>query len=243
MYTAHLRQIVRKRCESCSQTFCYACGERVSASRDQNGKLTIDESPLFHCANMQGVILGVGLLILEQSFAVQIGDASFADRSAGNSKKRKVSTPSTPVTEQDDDDDMAFYGTHSMPLKGKKTKAIGVGYAGNQREDVRHCSHSLGLSALLTFLYRTLDSSKHLQSKRRRTRRLEPSSRMSENSYLIFTERMGGRRATTYRIRRPWHTYAGNSTTSVVRFCSSVISSTTTSIGFGPSRPLVAAVA
>ncbi|KAL5530457.1 hypothetical protein ACEPAF_6715 [Sanghuangporus sanghuang] len=131
-YIQHLKEIVRQKCRKCSSTFCLACGERVTASRDQSGKLTLDENPLFHCANLQGVILGVGLLMLEQIFAEQIGDASFAASRTGNSKKRKVSTPSTPVPDPDEDDDI-YYG--SPPSKGKKPKAAGIGYAGNGRED------------------------------------------------------------------------------------------------------------
>ena len=135
MYISHLKEITRRTCPTCSSTFCLACGERVTASRDQSGKLAVDENPLFHCANLQGVILGVGLLMLEQIYAEQIGEASATARrpNPSNSKKRKVSGPSTPAPDPEDEEYTFFVPPQS---KGKKPKAAGIGYAGNVREDV-----------------------------------------------------------------------------------------------------------
>ncbi|KAH8105029.1 hypothetical protein DFH11DRAFT_1645277 [Phellopilus nigrolimitatus] len=138
MYITHLKQIVRKQCPNCSSNFCFACGEPVTAERDHTGRLTLDENPLFHCANMQGVILGVGLSMLEQMFAEQVSHASGSEGS-GNSKKRKAQTPTTAQTADPDDDDEDYYATVT---KGKKVKG-GIGYAGNLRED-----HSGQLEAL-----------------------------------------------------------------------------------------------
>lgn len=96
--------------------------------------MVLDENPLFHCSNLQGVILGVGLGMLEQLFSEQIRDVG-VPRSITenkNTKKRKVGPAGTinPLLDIDDDEDDVYYGA-----KGKKAKG-GIGYAGNVREDV-----------------------------------------------------------------------------------------------------------
>lgn len=130
-----MKHTVRIRCPSCSNTFCLACGEPVIAERDQTSRLVLDDNPLYHCANMQGVILGVGLSMLEQMFLEQVRDAGSSSTSRGkpdsNSKKRKAGTTSTPQPIDVDDDDDVYYAR----AKGKKARG-GVGYAGDLREDV-----------------------------------------------------------------------------------------------------------
>ncbi|EJD00913.1 uncharacterized protein FOMMEDRAFT_135199 [Fomitiporia mediterranea MF3/22] len=140
-YIDHLKKIVQQKCPKCSSTFCFACGERSTSAKDANGKATANDDPLFHCSNLQGVILGVGLLMLEQIFAEQIGDTSFAVVRSGNSKKRKVTTPSTPAPDPDDEDDSYCISS----TKGKKSKAGGIGYAGSNRED--HSGQAQALAA------------------------------------------------------------------------------------------------
>lgn len=77
--------------------------------------------------------------MLEQLFSEQ-GQQSTdnQDHKARNNKRRKmdVTSNSTPAQDIDDDDDV-YYAN----IKGKKAKG-GVGYAGDQREDVS-ASHSM----------------------------------------------------------------------------------------------------
>ncbi|KAI5116954.1 hypothetical protein M0805_001927 [Coniferiporia weirii] len=126
LYIAHLKQISREKCPNCSTYFCFACGEPAAAVRDHSGKLTLDENPLFHCANLQGVVLGVGLAMLEHMFTEQVEDAS----SSGSENLRKRKSPTVRAIDPDDDD-FVYY---SSATKGKKAKG-GIGYAGSPRED------------------------------------------------------------------------------------------------------------
>jgi hypothetical protein len=86
-----------------------------------------DDDPLFHCSNLQGVILGVGLYMLEQMFAEQNKEPmENKEHKARVSKRRK-----TDFTNDLDEDDGVYYGT----MQGSKKKG-GIGYAGDQKEDV-----------------------------------------------------------------------------------------------------------
>jgi hypothetical protein len=85
-------------------------------------------NPLFHCANLQGVILGIGLHMIEQLFQEQ---HHVPDDPVGGSKKRKVSPQAGGPGVYDDDDE---YLSSEM-VRGKKAKA-GTGYAGLGKEDV-----------------------------------------------------------------------------------------------------------
>lgn len=92
---------------------------------------------LFHCSNLQGVILGVGLAMLEMMFVEQrrqLGDEqSQGGSKAKTSKKRKMDIhPHSSLINGDDDDDDTYY--MSLPV-GKKARG-GTGYAGDGREDV-----------------------------------------------------------------------------------------------------------
>ena len=92
----------------------------------------MDDNPLFHCSNLQGVILGVGLSMLEQLFVEQSQDSMKVPLlSDKNNKKRKVQDV-VPVDEMDEDEDMYY---SSAAARGKKAKG-GTGYAGAAKEDV-----------------------------------------------------------------------------------------------------------
>ncbi|KAJ3556879.1 hypothetical protein NM688_g1784 [Phlebia brevispora] len=132
-YTAHLKKIVPRVCKGCDKPFCFACGESTSshaASTDKN-------ESLFHCANLQGVILGVGLAMLEQKFLDE-AQATPLDQNQ-KAKRRKVSADSTPGSNNDTEDDDDGYPFHFGMVvhghTGNKAKA-GTGYAGNQKEDM-----------------------------------------------------------------------------------------------------------
>jgi hypothetical protein len=126
-----LKGLVRKLCPRCNKQFCLACGETIAGGQSK------DEDILFHCPNLQGVLLGVGLFMLENKYTEQFSPAVLDDISQSKSrniKRRKTGTGnSSPASEVDEYD----YGS-SGPA-GKKAKG-GTGYAGSQKEDV--WSHS-----------------------------------------------------------------------------------------------------
>ncbi|CAE6396356.1 unnamed protein product [Rhizoctonia solani] len=126
-YTNTLRETVQQTCPKCKQVYCLACGEGVSSTPSQ--QRSFPGAPgvanvLFHCANLQGVILGIGLHMIEQLFQEQ---HRTHDDTVGGTKKRKVS----PQAGSYDDDDE--YMSNEM-VRGKKAKA-GTGYAGMGKED------------------------------------------------------------------------------------------------------------
>ncbi|KAJ7180040.1 ubiquitin conjugating enzyme family protein [Mycena crocata] len=128
-YIAHLRGVVQKTCQRCHGEFCLACGEPVTEKVQRPGAAAPGD-PLFHCADIQGVIIGVGMSVLEQMFSEQSDSGSAADHKTRNSKRRK--TGKVHSTEGDDDDDDGIF-KHMGP-SGKRAKG-GVGYAGDQKED------------------------------------------------------------------------------------------------------------
>ncbi|KAF4619548.1 hypothetical protein D9613_005238 [Agrocybe pediades] len=125
-YIDRLRSKVTKICPRCHSKLCLACGEPVSVDHEKHASTRDD--PLFHCSNLQGVILGVGLTMLEQLFNEQNQDQSdAADSSIRNNKRRKTNTTSTQDGDEED-------GTYYANIKGKKSKG-GTGYDGDVTED------------------------------------------------------------------------------------------------------------
>ncbi|KAI0371531.1 ubiquitin conjugating enzyme family protein [Pilatotrama ljubarskyi] len=136
-YIKHLRTIVPRSCVRCQKTFCFACGESAAPSHNKvPAPLDVDAS-LFHCANLQGAILGVGLAMLEKAFLDDAQETSGGQKSGERTsrKKRKMETPPvvTPDFNDDEDDDEDPY--YTTPVQGKKAK-LGTGYAGDAREDM-----------------------------------------------------------------------------------------------------------
>ncbi|KAH7887767.1 hypothetical protein F5I97DRAFT_1805231 [Phlebopus sp. FC_14] len=134
-YIEHLRRIVTTSCPSCNIEFCYACGEPTN-SGNHRPTASVGDVSLFHCSNLQGVILGVGLAMLEMIFAEQRQPPADEQRQglqrSKSSKKRKMDMhPHLSTPNGDDDEDDGYY--ISLPV-GKKAKG-GTGYAGDQRED------------------------------------------------------------------------------------------------------------
>ncbi|ESK95974.1 ubiquitin conjugating enzyme family protein [Moniliophthora roreri MCA 2997] len=130
-YIDQLRKIAPRTCERCHTEFCFACGESASADKTSRASMAQNYDPLFHCSNLQGVILGIGLYMIEHMFTDQSGEGSessgIKEPKARNSKRRKTDSPA-PVDVDEDDD--VYYGA----VKGKKQKG-GIGYAGDQKED------------------------------------------------------------------------------------------------------------
>jgi hypothetical protein len=144
-YVQRLKGLVRKLCPRCNKLFCLACGESIAETQSK------DEDILFHCPNLQGILLGVGLSALENKYSEQYSPASLGDASQSrsrNTKRRKMTTGnSSPASEIDDYE----YGI-SGPV-GKKAKG-GTGYAGSQKEDV--CVTQLPINP--SFNHRPIDN-------------------------------------------------------------------------------------
>lgn len=131
-YTEHLRAVIKRSCPTCNIEFCFACGETVNIANNRPSASSGHNS-LFHCSNLQGVILGVGLAMLEATFAEQrqqlTCNGNQGPQRSKSNKKRKLHAHSTPTG--DDEESDSYYASFSM---GRKAKG-GTGYAGDHRED------------------------------------------------------------------------------------------------------------
>ncbi|GFZ49786.1 hypothetical protein JCM24511_07189 [Saitozyma sp. JCM 24511] len=84
-YTSYLASVIRPVCPECSHVTCLACGDPVDRAPpqlnfsfgDDGGKAkdrgnastsSLEVPELLHCVNLQGVIIGVGLYMIEQAF-------------------------------------------------------------------------------------------------------------------------------------------------------------------------------
>jgi hypothetical protein len=116
-YTEHLLSILERQCPRCAKTFCFACGEALSEKRAAGA------DPLFHCPELQGVLIGVGLSMVEHMVAAQAGagdaDADDATAAPVSNKRRNAA---------DDGAKKARVKTSVAPG--------GTGYAGAAQEDV-----------------------------------------------------------------------------------------------------------
>jgi hypothetical protein len=91
---------------------------------------------LFHCPDLQGVILGVGLAMLEQTFAEERRDKPMEKASKATTGKRRKAT-ATPISQGLNDDIFPAASAGN----GKKAK-LGTGYAGDIKEDVRSFTYA-----------------------------------------------------------------------------------------------------
>jgi hypothetical protein len=132
-YINHLRGIVHKKCRRCHKEFCFACGESVNSQKSPDSTKAPNDHALFHCSNLQGIILGVGLAMLEQLYHDQLQNPLGSENKVRTSKRRKTDPviSASMILDPDDDDDNYL----SPPAQGKKLK-VGTGYAGDQKEDV-----------------------------------------------------------------------------------------------------------
>lgn len=118
--------------------FCFACGEPINGPKPLEPTKAKDDSDLFHCSKLQGIILGVGLAMLEQLYHDQLQNLLCPENKTRTSKRRKTDPViSQMILDPDDDDDNYL----SPTTQGKKSK-LGVGYAGDQKEDVSYHSCS-----------------------------------------------------------------------------------------------------
>ncbi|KAF8655221.1 hypothetical protein AX16_003128 [Volvariella volvacea WC 439] len=125
-YTERLKNTVRKTCRNCHTDYCLACGEPISGERTKRVGSTAEDDILFHCPNLQGVILGVGLFMLEQQFIEPAPESHGSDESDRIPKRRKTNAPGSITSE--------WETQNYMSEVGRKAKG-GIGYAGDQKED------------------------------------------------------------------------------------------------------------
>ncbi|KAG6896936.1 hypothetical protein C0992_005201, partial [Termitomyces sp. T32_za158] len=128
-YIEQLRKVVGQTCKACNFEFCLACGESSAGDKVKRPDAG-EHDALFHCSSLQGVILGIGLSMLEQSFIEQIHEPrEIKEQNSRTPKRRKTDQAASLDL---DDEDVAYY--RSLP--GTKKKQVGgIGYAGDMKED------------------------------------------------------------------------------------------------------------
>lgn len=196
--------------------YCFACGEPMPEAEQS------EDQCLFHCARLQGVILGVGLTMVEQSFVGEVQEK--ADGKTGKvtaGRRRKATTTPSPNGANDDDDFLV-----DLPTFGKKAK-LGVGYAGDVREDVSHPLFDIHTRHEPNKLdFRLPASSKHKLSRTQKTRSSPRCSRAFGYISRICAARAVASRVTSFRIQLPLLTYDDGSTSLAVSFYATIHLST-----------------
>ncbi|KAJ7068237.1 ubiquitin conjugating enzyme family protein [Mycena amicta] len=127
-YIKHLQSIIQKTCPRCQSELCFACGEPITDKVQRPGAAAPGD-PLFHCADVQGVILGMGLYMLLEHMVQSQAAASPDAKSRNNNKRRK--TGKVLPKDADDDEEEPYFNVVGT---GKRAKG-GTGYAGDQKED------------------------------------------------------------------------------------------------------------
>nr|XP_019009265.1 uncharacterized protein I206_05913 [Kwoniella pini CBS 10737]OCF48046.1 hypothetical protein I206_05913 [Kwoniella pini CBS 10737] len=121
-YTTYLNSKIRPICPQCSQATCLACGERVNdiGPFDEKGKnpFLVSNDVLLHCPNLQGVLLGVGLHMIEQAFSTQHESRSLTTSIANPPSKKQNAG-----------------AIHDNLKKTVKISSKGTGYSGSSKED------------------------------------------------------------------------------------------------------------
>ncbi|KAF7332161.1 Baculoviral IAP repeat-containing protein 6 [Mycena kentingensis (nom. inval.)] len=129
-YIKHLQGIIQKTCSRCQSDFCFACGEPITEKVQRPGAAAPGD-PLFHCADIQGVIIGMGLYMLLDQM-VQSQAAASSDPKTRNSNNKRRKTGKLLSKDADDDDDEPYFNVAGST--GKRAKG-GIGYAGDLKED------------------------------------------------------------------------------------------------------------
>ncbi|KAF5321022.1 hypothetical protein D9619_001097 [Psilocybe cf. subviscida] len=124
-YIKRLRNNVVAQCPRCHSKICLACGEPIS--NDQEKHAASRDDPLFHCSDLQGVILGVGLTMLDDAFRRQ--DQEVLDTSEGSVRTTKRRKTDQARDTEDDGSPSPFEAPRDKRNQG------GTGYAGNVAED------------------------------------------------------------------------------------------------------------
>ncbi|EJT97519.1 hypothetical protein DACRYDRAFT_84483 [Dacryopinax primogenitus] len=152
-YVSYLRSHVQAKCSSCSAEVCLACGELATSSRLDKPKRRDGNppDPLFHCAELQGMVLGMGLSMVEKMFEEQVREAQQEQQEDDNEenksrKKRRVTggasavshiiagaESSTASTDEDGEEEYLFGVAQAGRGKGKRAPS-GTGYGGGKED-------------------------------------------------------------------------------------------------------------
>ncbi|KAG9045669.1 hypothetical protein FS837_005881 [Tulasnella sp. UAMH 9824] len=135
LYTDSLRGNVVRKCPKCKQEVCLACGEIVSDADKNRASHQPKYDPLFHCSDLQGLLLGMGLYMIDNAYASEMlgtGGADGTDTGRA-AKKRRVDTSA------DDGHSSGnilsnMFGSNTATAAGKKKS--GTGYDGAVKEDM-----------------------------------------------------------------------------------------------------------
>ncbi|EGG03790.1 uncharacterized protein MELLADRAFT_65352 [Melampsora larici-populina 98AG31] len=130
LYIQHLEQVVQAKCPDCGRVICLACSDEVTApSSSKEPSLAGDTSAaLLHCPDLQAVILGVGLSLVEKMYYVTPQPESLPSPEMRPSKKTKLDTP--PINENDSSENESLEITHHGHARGVRSGPKGVGYGG-----------------------------------------------------------------------------------------------------------------
>ncbi|KAG8983238.1 hypothetical protein FRB90_006206, partial [Tulasnella sp. 427] len=142
-YNESLRAKVVRKCPKCSQELCIACGEMVSDADKNRASHQPRYDPLFHCSDLQGLLLGMGLYMIDSAYASEMlglggGDGTESGRAA---KKRRVDTsPDESATPPSSGNIISNIfgsatGAASAAAAAAKKKS-GIGYDGAIKEDM-----------------------------------------------------------------------------------------------------------
>ncbi|KZS97566.1 hypothetical protein SISNIDRAFT_449083 [Sistotremastrum niveocremeum HHB9708] len=133
-YVQQLRKRIRPQCPDCTREVCLACGEGISFERNGKAVATEADDPMFHCANLQGVLLGMGLFMLENHFTAQVD--STRNQDTRNAKRRKVEDKALPMYAVDPEDEYDDdHPTATAAGRPRRSAPGGTGYAGDVKED------------------------------------------------------------------------------------------------------------
>ncbi|KAG8955660.1 hypothetical protein FRC04_007651 [Tulasnella sp. 424] len=135
LYTDALRGNVVRKCPKCKQEVCLACGEIVSDADKNRASHQPKYDPLFHCADLQGLLLGMGLYMIDNVYASEmLGTGGTDGNDSGRaSKKRRVDTSGEDSHSSGNLLTNMFGGSATVAAGKKKS---GTGYDGAVKEDM-----------------------------------------------------------------------------------------------------------
>lgn len=131
LYIQHLEQVVRAKCPDCGRVICLACSDEVAAPSASKEPLLAGDTPatLLHCPDLQAVILGVGLSLVEKMYYGTLQSESLLPSPEMRpSKKTKLDTP--PINQTDLSENESFEIPHHSHARGVRSGPKGVGYGG-----------------------------------------------------------------------------------------------------------------
>lgn len=133
-----MEEVVQANCPECNRTICLACSDEVSTNASKKKSNPTDTPDvLLHCPDLQAVILGVGLSLVEKLYYSDLQTPSGSSPNLRPAKKTKLETPNVndQLSIELDPDEIMISRHH----RGRNPGPKGVGYGGvaSGRDDVR----------------------------------------------------------------------------------------------------------